>query len=181
MSTAIKTTEFSVVGALSGFYIFHRHRVCLFDHVDLICSLYSWWEGLGSSSLATVRDGWEGQQGRWLRCPVIPLSPSLSGGGGAVLWGQANPRVLQPPAAALPKSKGCGSQTCCHALPPPGAHPCRGVPAKGRSPMGTPGCNLALARFGGASHPSHGATTGVGFSCGFISTSSCGSSTGVCS
>ena len=31
------------------FYIFHRHRVCLVDHVDLICILYKWWEGLGSS------------------------------------------------------------------------------------------------------------------------------------
>ena len=37
-----------------SFYIFHRHRVCLVDHVDLICSLYSWWEGFGSSSLATL-------------------------------------------------------------------------------------------------------------------------------
>ena len=36
------------------FYIFHRHRVYLVDHVGLICSLYSWWEGLGSSSLATL-------------------------------------------------------------------------------------------------------------------------------
>ena len=36
------------------FFIFHRHRVCLVDHVDLICSLYSWWEGFGSSSLATL-------------------------------------------------------------------------------------------------------------------------------
>ena len=36
------------------FYIFHRHRVCLIDHVDLICTLYSWWEGLGSSSLSTL-------------------------------------------------------------------------------------------------------------------------------
>ena len=36
------------------FYIFHRHRICLVDHVDLICSLYSWREGLGSSSLATL-------------------------------------------------------------------------------------------------------------------------------
>ena len=36
------------------FYIFHRHRVCLVDHMDLICSLYSWWEGFGSSSLATL-------------------------------------------------------------------------------------------------------------------------------
>ena len=37
-----------------SFYMFHRHRICLVDHVDLICSLYSWWEGLGSSSLATL-------------------------------------------------------------------------------------------------------------------------------
>ena len=36
------------------FYIFHRHRVCLLDCVDLICSSYSWWEGFGSSSLATL-------------------------------------------------------------------------------------------------------------------------------
>ena len=36
------------------FYIFHRHRVCLPDCVDLICSLYSWWESFGSSSLATL-------------------------------------------------------------------------------------------------------------------------------
>ena len=35
-------------------HIFHRHRVCLVDHVDLICSLYSWWEGFGSSSLVTL-------------------------------------------------------------------------------------------------------------------------------
>ena len=39
------------------FYIFHRHRVWLVDHVDLICSLYSWWEGLGSSSLGTLSLG----------------------------------------------------------------------------------------------------------------------------
>ena len=36
------------------FYIFHRHRVCLVDHVGLICSLYSWWEDFESSSLATL-------------------------------------------------------------------------------------------------------------------------------
>ena len=34
-----------------SFYVFHRHRVCLVDPVDLICSLYSWWQGFGSSSL----------------------------------------------------------------------------------------------------------------------------------
>ena len=37
-----------------AFYIFHRHRVCLVYYMDLICSLYSWWEGFGSSSLATL-------------------------------------------------------------------------------------------------------------------------------
>ena len=36
------------------FYILNRYRVCLVDHMDLICSLYSWWEGFGSSSLATL-------------------------------------------------------------------------------------------------------------------------------
>ena len=36
------------------FYIFHRHKVYLVYYVDLICSLYSWWEGFGSSSLATL-------------------------------------------------------------------------------------------------------------------------------
>ena len=39
-------------------YIFHRHRVCPVDHMDLICSLYSWWEGFGSSSLATLPLGY---------------------------------------------------------------------------------------------------------------------------
>ena len=36
------------------FYIVHRHRVCLVDLVDLICSLYSWWEDFGSFSLDTL-------------------------------------------------------------------------------------------------------------------------------
>ena len=55
MSTAIRTSVFSFVGVLTmTFYIVHRHKVCLVDHVDLICSFYSWWEGLGSSSLFTL-------------------------------------------------------------------------------------------------------------------------------
>ena len=37
-----------------SFCMFHRHRVCLVDCVDLICSLYSWCEGFGSSSLVTL-------------------------------------------------------------------------------------------------------------------------------
>ena len=41
------------------FYIFHRHRVCLVDRVDLICSLYSWWEGFGSSFLAILLLGFD--------------------------------------------------------------------------------------------------------------------------
>ena len=44
------------------FYIFYRHRVCLVDRVDLICSLYSWWEVLGSSSLVT-RSLWSSKVG----------------------------------------------------------------------------------------------------------------------
>ena len=35
-------------------YIFYSHRVCLIDRVDLICSLYSWWESFGSSSLVIL-------------------------------------------------------------------------------------------------------------------------------
>ena len=41
-------------------YIFHRHRVCLVDHVDLFCSLYSWWEGFESSALPTLPLGFNG-------------------------------------------------------------------------------------------------------------------------
>ena len=51
------------------FYIFHRHRVCLVGSVDLICSLYSWWEGFGSSSLATLP---------WVS--IVVLFPSLNVG-----------------------------------------------------------------------------------------------------
>ena len=54
MSTAIRTSAFSFVGALNELLHFHRHRVCLADCVDLICSLYSWWECFGSSSSATL-------------------------------------------------------------------------------------------------------------------------------
>ena len=35
-------------------FIYSIDTVGLVDHVDLICSLYSWWEGFGSSSLATL-------------------------------------------------------------------------------------------------------------------------------
>ena len=41
------------------FYMFHRHRGCLADCVDFICSLYSWWEGFGSSSLAHTAPGFQ--------------------------------------------------------------------------------------------------------------------------
>ena len=35
-------------------FIYSIDTVCLVDCVHLICSLYSWWEGFGSSSLATL-------------------------------------------------------------------------------------------------------------------------------
>ena len=54
MSTAIRTSAFSFVGALSNLLYIHRHRVYLVDCVDLICSLCSWREGFGSPSLATL-------------------------------------------------------------------------------------------------------------------------------
>ena len=54
MSTAVRASVFSLWELSITFYIFHRHRVCLVDYVDLICSLYSWWEGFGSTSLATL-------------------------------------------------------------------------------------------------------------------------------
>ena len=69
------------------FYISHRHGVCLVDLVDLIYSLYSQWEGFGSSSLITLPLGFncgfistsacgsstevcpcEGQVWRWCSC-----------------------------------------------------------------------------------------------------------------
>ena len=57
VSTAIRTSAFSLWELSVSFYIFHRHRVCLVEHVDLICSLYSWWEDLGWSSLDTLPQG----------------------------------------------------------------------------------------------------------------------------
>ena len=54
ISTAIRASAFLLWELSMSFYIFHRHKVCLVDNVDLICSLYSWSEGFGSSSLATL-------------------------------------------------------------------------------------------------------------------------------
>ena len=58
-------------------YIFHGHRVCLVDFVDLICSLYSWWEGFGSS-LATLPLGFN--------CGFISTS-SCGSSTGFCFWG----------------------------------------------------------------------------------------------
>ena len=82
-----------------AFYIFHRHRVCLVDRVGLICSLYSWWEGFGSSFLATLPLGFDcgfistsacgSSTGvcSW-GCPGGPgFAPVRArGGGGAAAW-----------------------------------------------------------------------------------------------
>ena len=49
-------------------YIFHGHRAYLVDGMDLICSLYSWWEVLGLLPLS--------------HCPwvsIMVLFPSLLG------------------------------------------------------------------------------------------------------
>ena len=60
-------------------YIFHRHRVCLTDRVDLICILYRWREGFGSSSLATLPLGFNcgfistSACGRLLECKLLRL------------------------------------------------------------------------------------------------------------
>ena len=47
MSTAIRTSVFLLWELSMTFYIFHRHRVCLVDHMDLIYILYSCWKVLG--------------------------------------------------------------------------------------------------------------------------------------
>ena len=86
---------------LMTFYIFHRHRVCLVDHVDFICSLYSWWEGFASSSLITLPLGFScgfissacGSStgvyswGRPGRLGFAPLRASYGGGAAAWLMG----------------------------------------------------------------------------------------------
>ena len=64
-----------------AFYIFHTHRVCLVYHVNLICSLYSWWEGFGSSSLAPLPLGFN--------CGFISTST----------WGSSTGVYLAPEAA----------------------------------------------------------------------------------
>ena len=53
MSTAVRTSVFSSIGALSDF-LHIPQTVCPADPVGLTCCLYSWWEGFGSSSLATL-------------------------------------------------------------------------------------------------------------------------------
>ena len=76
------------------FYIFHRHRVWLVDHVDIICSLYSWWEDFGSSSLATLPLGFN--------CGIISTS-ACGSSTGVCSWG--SPGGL----GFAPKKTRCGS------------------------------------------------------------------------
>ena len=80
------------------FHIFHGHRVCLVDSVDLTCSLYNWWEGFGSSFSATLPlfqlwfyvrlYMWMVHWGLLLRLPwrpwVCPCEARC--GGGAAAW-----------------------------------------------------------------------------------------------
>ena len=53
MSTAIRASVF-LCGSSQWPFIYSIDTVCLVDHADLTCSWYSWWEGFGSSSLATL-------------------------------------------------------------------------------------------------------------------------------
>ena len=54
MSSAIRTSAFSFVGALNDLlYVSQTQRLPSY-RVDLICSLYNWWEASGSSSLVTL-------------------------------------------------------------------------------------------------------------------------------
>ena len=70
-----------------SFYTLHRHRICLVDHVDLICSLCSWWEGSGSSSLATLPLGFNNSFISPLRvcCPLGFASEAALEGLGLLL------------------------------------------------------------------------------------------------
>ena len=54
VSTVIRISAFSLVGSLSVLLYIPQTQTLLVDHVDLICSLYSWGEGFESSSLATL-------------------------------------------------------------------------------------------------------------------------------
>ena len=53
MSTAARARVFSLWEHSLSFPIFHRHRVYLVNHVDLIFNLCRWWKTFQSSSLAT--------------------------------------------------------------------------------------------------------------------------------
>ena len=104
-STAMRASAFSFVGALND--LLYRHRVCLVDCVDLICSSYNGWEGFGSSSLATLPLGFNcgfisASACRSFTgvcpwgCPGRPGSAPVraSCGGGATAWVA---RVLEAP------------------------------------------------------------------------------------
>ena len=54
VSEAIRTGALSVEGALSALYVSHRRSICPVHCVELTCSLYGWWAGVGSSSSATL-------------------------------------------------------------------------------------------------------------------------------
>ena len=70
-----------------AFYIFHRHRVCLVDCMDLICSLYSWWKGFRSSSLVTLPLGFN--------CGFISTS-ACGSSTGVCSWGCPGERGFAP-------------------------------------------------------------------------------------
>ena len=91
-----------------AFYIFHRHRVCLVDHVDLICSLYSWWEGFGSSSSATLPLGFN--------YGFVPTS-TCGSFTGVCFWGHPGGLGFAPVRA---RCRGCGAAWLLRVLAAPG-------------------------------------------------------------
>ena len=55
MYTAIRTSAFlCVCGSSHCPFIYSVDRVCLVNRVDLVFSLYSWWEGFGSALVSIV-------------------------------------------------------------------------------------------------------------------------------
>ena len=62
----LETSVFSFVGALKDL-LYIPDTVCLVDCVDLICSLYSWWEGLRSSLVAQMIKRLPAMRETWVR------------------------------------------------------------------------------------------------------------------
>ena len=160
------------------FYIFHSLPIwsCGFN-LQLVQLVGRFWVFFHSHSPGRLGR----PAGKVAQVPCHPLVPLYLWRWGRGTVGAGQPPSVTAPGSSTPQIQGLREPDLLPRSPSSWCPPLQGHSCEGAIPMGTPGCNLALTRFGGASRPSHCATTGVGFSCGFISTSSCGSSTAVCS